>query len=148
DQYAETPNAKTQRQVIVLQDLPRTAQIRLQLEMYEGQPVLRHQVTITNLSLKAAHAGYADLVPYSFAADSQTYDLFRVAQWSVAPTPQDFQTSSVTLTPDGTPARLTAGSGGGYCTWMAVRDEKLSGLFAGWEFDGQSFGSARYHAGE
>src|SRR5216683_431871 len=49
DQHVDRPNAKTARQVIVLQDLQSTVQIELDLEMYESQPVLRHRVSVTNL---------------------------------------------------------------------------------------------------
>src|SRR5579863_1506823 len=103
EQHVETPSPKARRQVIELEDLARTALIQVQLEMYEGQPVLRHRVGISNVSLKPAYVSSADLAPYSFAADAQSYDLFRVAQWSVAPRPEDFQTTQIPLSPDGTP---------------------------------------------
>jgi alpha-galactosidase len=148
DQHVENPDAKTARQVIVLADLGGSVQITLQLEMYSGQPVLRHRVAITNLGFKSLFARAADVVPYSFAADAQTYNLFRVAQWAVAPRSENFQTDQVTLTPDGAASTLLTGSGGSYCGWMAVRDENSRGLFAGWEFDGQTLASMRHRSTE
>lgn len=148
EQHVETPDANTQRQVILLEDLGRSAQIRLQLEMYAGQPVLRHQVSITNLQFKPQFATAANLEPYSFAADAPSYQMFRVAQWAAGKHAQDFGTSQATLDPAGAPTGLLAGSGGLYCTWMAVRDPSGHGLFAGWEFDGQSAASVRHRAAD
>jgi hypothetical protein len=141
DEYTERPNANTVRQGIVLDDLARTARIQLQLELYDGQPVL-HRVSITNQQVKAEYVNAVDLLPYSFAADGDSYTLFRVAQWSVAQN-QDFQTGQSKLNPNGTAVRLLTGSGGQYCAWMALRDESDRGLFAGWEFDGQARAAAR-----
>jgi len=147
-QHVESPNANAQRQVIVLEDLNGTATVRLDLEMYANQPVLRYWTSVTNLGLRKAFVDMADLTPFSFAADAQTLRLWRVAQWSVAPKVEDFQTTQITLAPDGTPTTLLTGSDGNYCTWMALRDENNRGLFAGWEFDGQAQASARYSASD
>lgn len=143
-QYAEASDANTSRQVIVLQDLKNTAQFRVELEMYANQPVLRHHVSVTNLAGHTQYATLADMVPYAFSPDAQSFRLWRVDQWSVAPKPEDFQTSQVTLAADGPASTLLTGSGGTYCTWMALRDENDRGLFAGWEFDGAAQASARY----
>jgi alpha-galactosidase len=142
-EFTEQPNASTVRQVIVLDDLGHRVQIRLELELYDGQPVLHHHVTVTNQQVKAEYVNAVDLAPYSFAADAQSYTLFRVAQWSVSPQPRDFQTGASTLDNTGKPITLVAGSGGDYCTCMAVRDENGRGLFLGWEFDGQSRARAK-----
>ena len=144
NQHVDSPDANSQRQVIILEDLKGTATIRLELEMYANQPVLRYRTSITNIGLHTADATLADMAPFSFAADAQTFRLWRVAQWSVAPKPEDFQTSQVTLATDGAASTLLTGAAGTYCTWMALRDENNRGLFTGWEFDGQAQGSARY----
>jgi len=148
DQHVESPSANISRQVIVLQDLQNTAKIRLDLEMYANQPVLRYHTSITNLLPHRVFANMADLAPWIFSPDADSFRLWRVDQWSVAPKPEDFQTSQVTLAADGTPSTLLTGSGGNYCTWMALRDPSDRGLFAGWEFDGQAQGSAHYSAAD
>ena len=147
DEYTERPNASTVRQVIVLDDLAHTARIQLQVELYDGQPVVHHRVSITNQQVKAEYVNALDLLPYSFAADADAFTLFRVAQWSVAQN-QDFQTGQSKLNPNGNAVRLLTGSGGQYCAWMALRDESGRGLFAGWEFDGQARAAARLHGSQ
>src|SRR5215471_3219827 len=143
NEYIERPNSGSARQVIELDDLGHRVRIRLELELYDGQAVLHHRLTVTNQQVKAEYVNAVDLVPYTLAADAQSYTVFRVAQWSVAPQPQDFQTGASTLDDNGTPVSLLAGSGGEYCTWMALRDETGRGLFFGWEFDGASRARAR-----
>jgi alpha-galactosidase len=143
-QSVESPDANTQRQVILLQDLKGTADIRLDLEMTVNQPVLRYRTSLTNLGSRTAYATLADLLPWNFSADAQTFRLWRVAQWAVAPKPTDFQATQVTLATDGTTTGLSTGSGGTFCTWLALRDEKDRGLFAGWEFDGLAQASAAF----
>lgn len=143
NQHVETPDANAARQVIVLKDLKETVKIQLDLEMYTGQPVLRHHVSVTNMKPQQAYARLADLLPYSFAADGQAYKVWRVSQWSILPRPQDFQASQTPLTPDGPAVSLLTGARGVYCTWVALRDQNSRGLFAGWEFDGQTLASVR-----
>ncbi len=145
-QHAESPDAKTMRQVIQLQDLLGTAAIKLEIEMYSGQPVLRYRTSITNLTTHREFATVDDMLPLTFSADAQSLRLWRVAQWS-ASTDKDFQTSQVTLA-DGVASSLATGSDGTYCTWMALRDENDRGIFAGWEFDGQTLASARYSSSD
>jgi hypothetical protein len=144
DQYIERPNASTVRQVIVLEDLDNTAQIQVQLELYEGQPVLHHRVIVTNHTVKAEYVTFADMAPYTFAANVQAISLFKVAQWAVAPQLEDFQSGASLLDPSGTPAKMVTGSGGQYCAWLAVADENRRGLFSGWEFDGETSASAAW----
>jgi alpha-galactosidase len=138
DQHVETPNAKTSRQVIVLEDLQWTLQFKVELEMYDGQPVLRQRVTVTNLRPQKVIARFVDLLPYNFTANQQTHRLWRVNQWSVAPRSENFQATAVTLNPNGGAASMLTGAGGLYCGWLALRNPAFGGLFAGWEFDGQA----------
>jgi alpha-galactosidase len=142
-QHAPAPSINSAQQIIVLQDLQGKVQIRLELDMYAGQSVLRHRVSVTNLEQSNVFAQAADLVPYSFTADAQTFQLRRVAQWTAGKKPENFQTSVVAVTPDAAPVTLLTGSGGAYCAWFAVADESNRGLFAGWEFDGQAQASAQ-----
>ncbi len=148
NQYVENPNATTQRQVIVLQDLKRAVQLEIDLEMYTGQRVLRHRVTITNIGFGQQPIEALDLLPYVFAAPSgESYDIFGVTQWSVAPA-TNFSSGQTALA-DETPISFSSGSGGTHCAWMALKDSSSSnGVFAGWEFDGQVTASAEYSSAE
>jgi hypothetical protein len=143
-QHVESPDANTQRQVILLQDLKGTARIQVSLDLPAGQPVVRYHISVTNLQSHKVSATLTDMVPFAFASEAQSFRLWRVTQWSVTPRIIDFQTNLVTLTSDGTPSSFSSGSGGTYCTWMALRDENDRGLFAGWEFDGQAQSSVGY----
>jgi alpha-galactosidase len=142
-QHAPPPSINSAQQIIVLQDLQGKVQIRLELDMYAGQSVLRHRVSVTNLEQNNVFAQAADLMPYSFTADAQIFQLRRVAQWTAGKKPENFQTSVVAVNADATPFTLLTGSGGVYCAWFAVADENNRGLFAGWEFDGQAQASAQ-----
>ena len=145
--HVESPDANTSRQVILLQDLQGTVRIRLDLDLSVDQPVLRYHTSITNLG-SDAFAVMADMAPFSFSADAQNLWLWRVTQWSVLPDIIDFQTDQAPLASDGTVSTFTSGSGGTYCTWMALRDEKNRGLFVGWEFDGEAQSSVRFSSAD
>jgi alpha-galactosidase len=144
-QRTQQIDSKTERQVIVLHDLKGQVRIQVELEMSAGQPVIRHHISVSNLSFRTVRAEIADMLPYSFAPDAQTFRVWRVAQWTVAPKPQDFQSSEVTLDPGGAAASIQTGASGSYCTWMAVRDENNRGLLAGWEFDGLATAAAHFY---
>jgi alpha-galactosidase len=148
DQYVENPNATTQRQVIVLQDLNRAVQLEIDLEMYTSQSVLRHRVTITNIGFGQQPIETLNLVPYAFAAPpDESYDIFGVTQWSVAPA-LNFSSGQTALA-DGAPVSFSSGSGGTHCAWMALKDNSSNnGVFEGWEFDGQVTASAEYSSAE
>jgi hypothetical protein len=146
-QYVEKPNPSVQRQVIHLQDAGKSVTVRLEFDLYDGQPVIRHYVSVTNTLLRTVDVRLADMMPYSFGiADATSLRLWRVAQWAILPQPEDFQANQVTLNPAGNAVTLVTGARGTYCAWMALRDQNDHGLFAGWEFDGQTQASARYYA--
>ena len=110
-QYIENPNPTTQRQVVVLKDLNKTIQLKIDLEMYTGQSVLRHRVTIKNLGSNRQSIEALDLLPYAFAAPpGKSYDIFGVTQWSVAPV-TDFLSGQTPLA-DGSPVSFSSGSAG------------------------------------
>lgn len=145
-QSVETPDAKTQRQVIVLEDLNKAVRVRLELEMAMGQAVLHHRVLVTNQRPSPRTITAVNLVPYSFASGSAGYQLFRVSQWDLVPQLTNFQTSTLTLSTDGTARSFGVGSGGTYCAWMALKDAENHGVFAGVEFDGATTLSARHNS--
>ena len=145
-QHVESPNASTQRQVIVLEDLNKTALIQVDLEMYLGQAVLRHWLTVTNLTASQKSITALNLVPYAFkVSPGQTFQEFRVQQWNGAAPVTNYGTSASTLA-DGTAVSFTSGSGGTHCGWFALADNASNGLFAGWEFDGEVTASALYQS--
>src|SRR5579863_990087 len=145
--YIQNPNPTTQRQVIVLEDLNKTIQLEIDLEMSVGQSVLRHRVTITNLGASQQSIEALNLLPYAFAAPpGKSYDIFRVTQWDVVPA-TNFSSSQSVLA-DKAPVSFSSGSGGTDCAWMALADNSGNGLFAGWEFDGQVTASAEYLSAE
>jgi hypothetical protein len=146
DQRVEAVPTNGKRQVIILEDLRTTVRIRVDLELYEGQPVLRHRVAATNLTGDTVYAQTADLLPYAFAPDAGSLQLFRVAQWAATPG-LNFQTSQTRLAPDDSPSEGLTGAHGDYCAWLSLRDENNRGLFAGWEFDGQALSSAKRGSG-
>jgi hypothetical protein len=126
------------RQVIVLEDLQATGQVRLELEMYSDQPVLRSSVRFKNLRPSSVTVRAADMLPWNLAGRGETYLAFRVTQWLVTWDPGEFQPLQSALKPDGSAISVPSGSGGRYCGWLAVRDEAERGLFLGWEFDGRA----------
>jgi hypothetical protein len=113
-QRTENPNPTTERQVVVLEDSSKTVQVELDLEMYSGQSVLRHWMTITNLGSNQQSIEALDLLPYAFGAPAgKSYDLFRVTQWDVL-TGTNFSGVQSPLA-DGTPVNFSTGSGGTHC---------------------------------
>src|SRR6266853_4571568 len=54
------------RQVIVLRDSENRVQVTLNLDLYRNQPVLRHSVTIENLTSNQVFVTAADMLPWSF----------------------------------------------------------------------------------
>ena len=127
-------------------DSNKTVQVRLDISMYAGQPVLRHGITVTNLKPAAGFMTLADMVPYSLADEAgNSYRAFRVNQWAIVPRPTDFETFQTTLNPNGTAMQIQSGAHGLQCSWVAIRDQTDRGLFAGWEFDGLTNASVRHY---
>jgi alpha-galactosidase len=132
------------RQVIELEDAAKRARIRLHLEIYPGQPVLRYWTEVRNLLSRTVYARLADMVPWRLAAEDGEYRWFRVNQWTIVPREQNFEPLESRLRPEGNVMSMQSGSRGTQCAWWALRDGKDRGLFAGWEFDGRALATARY----
>lgn len=131
-------------QLIRLRDSTKVVDVELAITMYRGQPVLRHEITVTNLKSTTAFMTVADMAPYSFTEPAaNTFKIFRVNQWAVAPKQLDFETFQNTLSPTGGAVNVLSGAHGVQCSWFALQDQNGRGLFAGWEFDGLATGSAR-----
>ncbi|MDP8979459.1 MAG: alpha-galactosidase [Acidobacteriota bacterium] len=128
------------RQMIVLRDSENRVQVTLRLELFRNQPVLRHSVTVQNLTSDQVFITAADMLPWAFADNGSEYTSFTVDQWSILqPRALDFQISQTKLNGvAGKPAYARSGAHGSQCGWVAVRDPSGHGLFAGWEFNGRS----------
>src|ERR1700736_3130389 len=126
------------RQTIVLRDSENRVQVTLSLDLYRNQPVLRHSVTIENLTSDPVFVTAANMLPWTFADNGRDYTSFTVDQWSLLPPhPLDFQVSQTKLNTTGKPVYIHSGAHGSQCGWLAVRDPSGHGLFAGWGFNGR-----------
>ncbi len=132
------------QQSIWLEDLDATVQVRLDLQMYGGYPVLRYGTRVRNLRSRTLPVRAADLLSWRFAAENGTYRLFRVNQWTVVPRELNFEPAQFNLNPAGTAVAVQSGARGLHCAWLALRDQEDRGLFAGWEFDGRADASVRH----
>ena len=137
DQYSQPVNPSGVRQYVVLQDLNSAAQITVILEVYDNQPVLRYSLIYRNLTASQVYVNWINMLPWTFDDSGQRYTAFSVNQWSVNPTPEDFEPQQTALDPNGAAVEVYSGADGQQCGWLALRDSNLRGLFAGWEFDGR-----------
>ena len=148
EQHTEITTRKGFRQVITLEDAQKSARVVLYLEMFTGQPVLRMRTLVTNLKADTVYITLSDMLPLSFADAGAPFNAFRVNQWAVVPRDLDFQSSQIALRPNGAPVTIQSGAHGLQATWVALRDSKNRGIFAGWEFNGRSAAQVSYPAGD
>ncbi len=141
---AKTCDAKGCTQSIQLLENGGTVELVLEIAMYEGQPVLRHRATVTNISEGNLNVRAVDLLPYDFVAETGSLTAFHVRQWGYVPKPTQFETVQVTLNPEGNTELVQAGAQGTDCSWFALSDGTAKGLFGGWEFDGRVDGALRH----
>jgi alpha-galactosidase len=127
-----------QGRTLTLQDLNGDFQFELHLELYPGQPVLRQQIFVKNLRRNRVFVRANNILPYSFALEDSTYNVFRVNQWSVLDGGRNFEPLNTNLQNPGQRVTLQTGAGGFQCTWLAIRKGNDQGLIAGWEFDGRA----------
>ena len=119
-------------------DAQGAAQITVNIDIYDNQPVIRFSLGYRNLTASPQYITLVDMLPFAFADFGQRYTTMRVNQWSLSPVPQNFEQSQTALDPDGTAVEVLSGAHAQHCGWVAVRDSNSRGLFAGWEFDGQA----------
>ena len=124
--------------IITFHDIADQYEIEVHLRLTPGQPVLRHQVRVTNLRGTKVFVRANDILPYSFAREEGDYKAFRVNQWSVLNGGRNFETVSTTLSQAAQRMTMITGAGGNQCSWLAVQNQDLNGFFAGWEFDGRA----------
>ncbi len=143
-QWQETTDNGTLRQVIELEDSGARARIRLVLEMYPRKAVLRYYLDVSNLQGKTVYVRAADMLPWRFDdAERETYRWFRVNQWAIVPQQGNFEPLQNTLDPAGSALTMQSGARGMQCGWWALRAGNDRGMFAGWEFDGRATASVR-----
>ncbi|MBI3469747.1 MAG: alpha-galactosidase [Candidatus Solibacter usitatus] len=132
------------RQTIVLEDFPGQSRITLDLEMFAGQPVLRHAVSFVNLRPETVSVNFADMLPWIFRDENEQFRVFRVNQWDPGGArAENFETASADLPSNGRSFDIFSGTHGRHCGWVALRDSDNRGLFAGWEFNGRARAQVR-----
>ncbi len=131
------------RQIIVLEDAEGLGRIRVELEMYANQPVLRSSIAFQNKQAVPVMVANADMLPLLLADAGQTYQSFRVNQFAGGGAVANFEPIAETLSRD----NLVVIDSGAYrtqCSWLALRDQNNRGLFAGWEFDGRAWTTVQH----
>jgi alpha-galactosidase len=131
------------RETIVLEDTGGSARIRVELEMYAGQPVLRTSVRFQNLKANTVTVTLADLSPLAFAGQGAAYRGFRVNQFAQGGAAGNFEPIEETLAPGGMMV-VSSGAHRFQCAWLALVDEYGRGLFAGWEFNGRAIATVQH----
>lgn len=131
------------RQTITLDDVRGRGQVTLEMEMYEGQPVLRYRVRFRNTSVKRATVKRADMLPWNLDHAQRTVRAFRVNQWVNHGKTGNFEPLTSTLVESNNGVTLRTGAYGQHCAWLALRDSTDRGLVAGLEFDGRATVNAR-----
>ncbi len=117
--------------------------LSVQFDVYPGQPVLRHQVTIVNQLGRTVQVKKVNFLAWEFSDEGARYDAFAVHQWVLVPREANFDPEEVRLVPGGPGMVISTGSGGAYCAWLAWRDAQQRGLFVGLEFNGRADLSVR-----
>lgn len=132
------PRDAGQGRALTFRDLDNQFEFELHLELYPGQPVLRQQLRVKNLRPNRVFVRANNILPYSFALEDTSYNVFRVNQWSVLDGGRNFEPLNTNLQNEGQRVTLQTGAGGFQCTWLALRKGNDQGLIAGWEFDGRA----------
>jgi len=134
------------RETILLEAIGKPAELRLELEVYAGQPFLRYRSFYRNTGTAVEMITEADMLPWNFAVVGDVLGLF-VGQWSWGGERANFEPHEVNLTDLAGPAEAFTGAYGDHSTWGAVRDENDHGMVAGWEFNGRARAHAEHAAG-
>lgn len=129
------------RLTIQLVPLSMPAEARVEIEVYAGQPFIRHRAFLRNNGGPMLVTG-ADMLPWHFQAPEGVVRAFFVGQWSWGGERSNFEPHEVELNSLEGPVEAFTGAYGDHSTWGAIRDEKDNGLMLGWEFNGR----ARAHA--
>ncbi len=115
--------------------------VRLELEVYPGQPFLRYRTAVENRAASPLAFTAADMLPWKFEVTGGLRGLF-VGQWSWGGERANFEPHEVDFDTLQEPVEAFTGAYGNHSTWGAIRDSLDNGVVFGWEFDGR----ARAHA--
>lgn len=149
-EFSEEAPPGGQRQVILLEDQGGLGTVRLELELYPNQPVLRYRVRFVNRQPHRVWVHGADMLSWWFDDNGGHYRTLWVNQWVKAGQQGNFEPIEKPLDRNGNFEEVQSGARGQHCGWLALRDQADHGLFAGWEFDGRAnahvrqFGLAQY----
>jgi hypothetical protein len=141
---ARSIDRRAYRQTIVLEDAGRLGLTQVELELYEGQPVLRYRVRFRSMQPRTVAVQSADMLPWTFAAGQTGFRALRVNQWVAGGFQGNFEVLRNRLEFEDRAVEVLSGAQGQHCTWLALRDDSDRGLFAGWEFDGRAAASVKH----
>lgn len=134
------------RETITLAAIDRPAEVRLELEVYAGQPFLRYRSFYVNRGTTTEMITATDMLPWTIAAQG-TIMAFFVGQWSWGGERANFEPHEINLTELVGPVEAFTGAYGDHSTWGAIRDERDHGIVAGWEFNGRARAHAEHASG-
>ncbi len=134
------------RETITLRAIDLPADLRLELEVYAGQPFLRYRSFYRNTGSSVDVITEADMLPWNIAVPGTVMGLF-VGQWSWGGERANFEPHEVNLTELTGPAEAFTGAYGDHTTWGAARDAEDNGIVAGWEFNGRARAHAEHSSG-
>jgi alpha-galactosidase len=133
------------RLALRLRNIAQTIELKLHLELYPGQPVLRQEAWLTNLLPRPQYIRDLDILALPLhSATTDKWRGFRVTQWNVLGRERNFEPTETPLGSEG--ISLQSGSGSVYCSWMTARNEQNDGVFFGWEFDGRATASLAHES--
>lgn len=143
-QFARDVPRGGKRLTIALEDVLGRGTVRIDLELYRDQPVLRYRTRFTNWLARRIWVRSADMLPWSFADNGSTFRSFHVNQWVRAGEWGNFDPIEEDVSTEGDAPEIQSGAHGQHCAWLVVSDSRQQGLFAGWEFDGRANASVRH----
>jgi hypothetical protein len=141
--YLEDAGRGGVRLVILLRAQQERALVRLDSELYPGQPFVRTAVTYRNeddVERLVSEARYLNLV---LPGERRPYRSFHVSQVRQG-TPLMFDPIESYLDPETGGVSVWGGAYNDHCTWLALSDGNGQGLVFGWEFDGRGYLNADF----
>src|SRR6266545_2638803 len=82
------------RQAIVLRDTLSRGLVTVNLELYDGYPVLRYWVSYKNLTSAPVHFKLGNMLSWTFGDKGKRYTAMRVNQWSLVSKPANFEATA------------------------------------------------------
>ena len=129
--------AQGTRLSIVLSTALASGQIRLDAEVYSGQPFLRYRTSYTNTGPSDSYVTQADMLSWKFEDAGESFRDFFVAQWKMWRA-ANFEPYETDISQHDGPVEMYTGAYADHTAWRAVRDSHDHGLICAWEFDGRA----------